>query len=123
MFLTVALPPTIRCETPKLRGNCRVLPRDAGGVEEVIFSPQPQPAALPFLFDGHPFLYQGALDPPLSPQTEWDVADDVSFVDMLAAPAEPDLGPPFSAAPTNHFAFDDPGPSQDFFADFDAMPS
>lgn len=117
----VALPPTIRCETPKPRETCRVLPNDGGVEEAVILSPKPQPAASPFLLDGHhPFPQHGAWARPPSPQADWDVTDDVSFGDMLAAPAEADLGRQFSAAPVNHFAFDDPGPYPDFLGDFEA---
>ncbi|KAK1831461.1 Clr5 domain-containing protein [Podospora conica] len=119
----VALPPTIRCETPKPRDNCRVLPQVA---EEAVASPTPQPAASPFLLEQrHPFPEHGQWARPLPPQAAgWDVADDVSFGDMLAAPGEADLGGPrFSAAPVNHFAFDDPGPSPDFLADFEAISS
>lgn len=118
----VALPPTIRCETPKPRETCRVLPNEGGG-EETILSPKPQQAASPFLLDGqHPFPGNGAWARPPSPQADWDVTDDVSFGEMLAAPAEADLGRQFSAAPVNHFAFDDPGPYPDFLADFEANP-
>lgn len=119
--LTVALPPTIRCETPKPRETCRALPNDGGAEEAAILSPKPQPPASPFLLDGqHSFPQHGAWARPPSPQADWDITEDVSFGDMLAAPAEADLGRQFSAAPMNHFAFDDPGPYPDFLADFDA---
>lgn len=117
----VALPPTIRCETPKPRETCRVLPNDGGAEEAIILSPKPQPAASPFLLDGHhAFPQHGPWARPPSPQADWDVTDDVSFGDMLAGPVEADLESQFSAAPVNHFAFDDPGPYPDFFADFEA---
>ncbi|KAK0752788.1 Clr5 domain-containing protein [Schizothecium vesticola] len=120
----VALPPTIRCETPKPRDICRILPNDGGAEEAAIFSPKPQPAASPFLLnEHHPVPEHGPWARPLSPQADWDVTDDVSFGDMLAAPAEADVGPPFSAAPVNHFAFEDPGPYPDFLADFEATSS